>query len=400
MTTVEKKYRIVPRGASAVKKKDESRDIGSGGEECIGSGSGDEVMSASTKMKSAGFVMDSEDATGMYTCSSCKIVFKSRTMCAGHEQYCNKLASLRTNKPNKRDIIRTVEEDALVPTPKELFLFLQQLTLKYNKMEEELTEMKKWAKRVAAASSGAIPAFSVARNRKLAAEEQLNETLIMPNTHDATFTAWYERMRATPALLDHVFATDLVTGIVNMIEFHIASTLACGTEVPIKAFESKQGMFYVFEIVHATGAGQLVSSHEDADMVQSAMAQPARKWRALETTEFNQFVNYVHKQLLQQFKVWQDENWEAQKQQHMRRQHVQDRIHAMSTGGGGGGCGSDEEENAEEEDGVNSGSYLVNYLTEEFSALYNRNVDKITGGSMTTETVISRVRAKLWKLMG
>jgi hypothetical protein len=394
MTTPEKKYRIVPRTAPVVKKNDESAE-GEG----IESGSGDEVMSVSTKMKSAGFVMDSEDATGMYTCSSCKIVFKSRTMCAGHEQYCNKLASLRTNKPNKRDIIRTVEEDALVPTPKELFLFLQQLTLKYNKMEEELTEMKKWAKRVAAASSGAIPAFSVARNRKLAAEEQLNETLIMPNTHDATFTAWYERMRATPALLDHVFATDLVTGIVNMIEFHIASTLACGTEVPIKAFESKQGMFYVFEIVHATGAGQLVSSHEDADTAQSAMAQPARKWRALETTEFNQFVNYVHKQLLQQFKVWQDENWEAQKQQHMRRQHVQDRIHAMSTGGGGG-CGSDEEENAEEEDGVNSGSYLVNYLTEEFSALYNRNVDKITGGSMTTETVISRVRAKLWKLMG
>jgi hypothetical protein len=38
-------------------------------------------------------------------------------------------------------------------------------------------------------------------------------------------------------------------------------------------------------------------------------------------------------------------------------------------------------------------------LSEDFATLYNKYADKMMGGALSNETIISRVRAKLWKDM-
>ena len=38
-------------------------------------------------------------------------------------------------------------------------------------------------------------------------------------------------------------------------------------------------------------------------------------------------------------------------------------------------------------------------LSEDFAALYNKYADKMMGGALSDDTILSRVRAKLWKDM-
>jgi hypothetical protein len=38
-------------------------------------------------------------------------------------------------------------------------------------------------------------------------------------------------------------------------------------------------------------------------------------------------------------------------------------------------------------------------LSEDFASLYNKYADKVMGGTLTPDTIITRVRAKLWKDM-
>jgi hypothetical protein len=66
-------------------------------------------------------------------------------------------------------------------------------------------------------------------------------------------------------------------------------------------------------------------------------------------------------------------------------------------GGGGGGGGSDSHEEPITPPIAGSGSDAI--LSEDFATLYNKYADKMMGGALSDDTILTRVRAKLWKDM-
>jgi hypothetical protein len=141
-----------------------------------------------------------------------------------------------------------------------------------------------------------------------------------------------------------------------------------------------------------------------------------RKWRIMEPCEFQFLVRSFHKLLFQEFKKWQDKNWDAQQQITNQRKKAATSYHhvmsslqcspAMATCDGLSpllGCGDDEDVDDGDVDvdggggGGGSGGGCV--LSEDFATLYNKYADKMMGGTLTDETILSRVRTKLWKDM-
>ena len=61
-----------------------------------------------------------------------------------------------------------------------------------------------------------------------------------------------------------------------------------------------------------------------------------------------------------------------------------------------GGADAEVEAEAEEDDEPVGGETV---LSEDFATLYNKYADKMMGGALSDDTILSRVRAKLWKDM-
>jgi hypothetical protein len=130
---------------------------------------------------------------------------------------------------------------------------------------------------------------------------------------------------------------------------------------------------------------------------------------------------------LKEFKKWQDRNWDQQNKINQNKQKATlsyrsvmssfqcspamascdgeyySTMGATTTtpapgagggvGGGVGGYDDDDEPNTPP-------SYLKDaVLTDDFASLYNKYADKVMGGALSPDTIITRVRAKLWKDM-
>jgi hypothetical protein len=67
----------------------------------------------------------------------------------------------------------------------------------------------------------------------------------------------------------------------------------------------------------------------------------------------------------------------------------------MEYGGGGGGGGGD----SHDEPVTPPVTGADTILSEDFATLYNKYADKMMGGALSDDTILSRVRAKLWKDM-
>jgi hypothetical protein len=131
----------------------------------------------------------------------------------------------------------------------------------------------------------------------------------------------------------------------------------------------------------------------------------------MEPCEFQLLVRTFHKLLFKEFKKWQDRNWEAQKQITKQRQQASSSFQqvmstfqcspAMATCDGlymeyGAGSGSGDSHDEPFTPPVTGADAI---LSEDFATLYNKYADKMMGGALSDDTILSRVRAKLWKDM-
>jgi hypothetical protein len=214
----------------------------------------------------------------------------------------------------------------------------------------------------------------------------------------------------TDADLNVVFNEDLVSGITSAI-LRILSEYTAETGkshlVPFKLADIKQGAFYIYDAAFRVVANTSAENGTDLPF--------DRKWRAMEPCEFQLLVRTFHKLLFKEFKKWQDSNWEAQQQVMKQRQKAASTYHHMmssfqcspamascdgmyapplSSASSLSGMGM--EENEVKTPPV-TGSDTV--LSDDFAALYNKYADKMMGGALSDDTILSRVRAKLWKDM-
>ena len=359
---------------------------------------------------------------GKYECDSCRAEFPNKTSADRHMLFCRTLAGIRRGGGVGAGVSTTIHngrsgvEDALMPTQREMFILIQELAAKYNKVKDELDVMKQWAKMVGrriggvggggaaaagggAAAAGVLEFTSITRQKRQNMEATLNEeddemiasaTAIgaeNPVQLRPSFTEWLSSSSSSLILnetdLNVVFHEDLVAGITAALLRVMAEyTAESGKShlVPFKLADVKQGAFYIYDAPFHVGP------------VPDLPAPATRRWRAIEPCEFQLLMNTIHKLLFKEFKKWQDRNWEAQHQMTKQRQKAASSYHTVMSSiqcSAAAAAAADDEPD----------TVTDTVLSEDFATLYNKYADKMLGGALSNDTILMRVRAKLWKDM-
>lgn len=419
---------------------------------------------------------DSDNGTSRkYECDNCRAEFPNKTTADRHMLFCRTLAGIRRGSAGASvgacagaSVSTAIhDDDALMPTPREMFILIQELTMKYNKVKDELDVMKQWAKMVGrrigtavsasgaagAAGAGGAGALSGLDFTSITRQKRQNMEVIL-NEEDAemiasaiaigaenpvhlrpSFTEWVSSgspLSLNETDLNVVFQEDLVAGITAAILRVMSEyTAESGKShlVPFKLADIKQGAFYIYDAPFKIIAADTTSSSSSSSppgaptsVVPDHPGIATRKWRAMETCEFQLLVRTFHKLLFKEFKKWQDKNWEAQKQMTQQRQkaassynQVMSTFQGSSSSGdngmySGAGVGVMPGEilgssvgssvgTSEDEPVTPPVSGADTILSEDFATLYNKYADKMMGGALSDDTILSRVRAKLWKDM-
>ena len=363
---------------------------------------------------------------GKYECDNCRMEFPNKTSMERHTLFCRTLAEIRRGGSGGGGggaAAGVSTDDPLMPTPREMFVLIQELAAKYNKVKDELDVMKQWAKMIgrriggggsgAAATAGGVVMAgldftSITRQKRQNMEVILNEEdAEHPDLAEARlgFAEWLTSpsFTVTDTELHVVFNEDLVAGITAAILRVLAGyTAESGRShlAPFKLADIKQGAFYIFDKAFKVAA---------AAPAENGLDPPTRRrWRAIEPCEFQLMVRTFHGLLFKEFKKWQDSNWEAQRELTKQRQNASSTYKqmfqcspAMASCDGmypipsaaGGATGADME--ADDEPAVVGGVAL----SEDFATLYNKYADKMMGGALSDEAIVTKVRAKLWKDM-
>jgi hypothetical protein len=332
-----------------------------------------------------------------------------------------------------------------------MFILIQELAAKYNKVKDELDVMKQWAKMVgrrigSGGGGGDGPSSNLAGLDFTSTSRQKRQNLeVILNEEDAAhpdlaglrlgFTEWLTLSPTLWSLTDSdlnvVFNEDLVAGITAAILRILSEyTAESGKShlVPFKLADIKQGAFYIYETAFNVGASAAADS--------SATDPPTfdRKWRAMEPCEFQLLVRTFHKLLFQEFKKWQDRNWEAQQEILKNRQRAAtsyqqmmasaqqpqyqcspamascDGMYPMMPSASAVWGDTEVEADAEAAEAAEAAAADAEAndepvviggsgLSEDFATLYNKYADKMMGGTLSDDTILTRVRSKLWKDM-
>ncbi len=375
-----------------------------------------------------------------YECDNCRAEFPNKTTADRHMLFCRTLAEIRRGGASASGVSQTTHiasDDALMPTPREMFVLIQELAAKYNKVKDELDVMKQWAKMVGrrvggagGAGAGALAGLdftSISRQKRQNMEVILNEEdSEHPDLAELrpAFAEWLTAPDLANALTDAdlnvVFNEDLVAGIAAAILRILAGyTAESGRShlCPFKLADIKQGAFYIYDTAFNVAAAGPPENGPDLPTTW--------RWRAMEACEFQLLVRTFHKLLFKEFKKWQDRNWEAQQQMTQKRQKAAssyqqmmsaaahqcspammscdgmyptpsavEAVEAMDAAMDAAVDAAGEAMDAEDEPVVGGAA-----LSEDFATLYNKYADKMMGGALSDDTILTRVRAKLWKDM-
>ena len=361
-----------------------------------------------------------------YECDNCRAEFPNKTTADRHMLFCRTLAEIRRGGASASGVSQTIHnasDDALMPTQREMFILIQELAAKYNKVKDELDVMKQWAKmvgrRVAGAGAGALGAgldfTSITRQKRQNMEVILNEedaehpdlAELRPSFAEWLAASDHLANALTDAELNVVFNEDLIAGITAAILRVLAGyTAESGRShlVPFKLADIKQGAFYIYDTVFGQPAVAPPENGPDP---------PTPRWRAMEPCEFQLLVRTFHKLLFKEFKKWQDLNWEAQRELTKQRQKAASSYQQMMSAAAHqcspamASCdgmypmpGVDADVDADVGAAVDDEPVVgETVLSEDFATLYNKYADKMMGGALSDDTILTRVRAKLWKDM-
>ena len=355
---------------------------------------------------------------GKYECENCRTEFPNKTTMDRHALFCKTLADIRRGGSGGGAAAGvSTNDDPLMPTQREMFVLIQELAAKYNKVKDDLDVMKQWAKMVGrrVAGGGSSSALAGLDFTSITRQKRQNMEVIL-NDEDAEnpdlaglrlgFAEWIMIPDLAAAVtnvdLNVVFNEDLVAGITAAILRVLAQhTAESGKShlIPFKLADIKQGAFCIYDTVFGVVATAPQEIGPDPPTT-------PRKWRAMEPCEFQLLVRTFHKLLFKEFKKWQDFNWDAQNKMTQQRQKAAasykqmiqcspamascDGMYPMQSAG----AAVDVDDDADDEPVVGGAA-----LSEDFATLYNKYADKMMGGALSDDTILSRVRAKLWKDM-
>jgi hypothetical protein len=192
-----------------------------------------------------------------YQCCFCKREYKEKFNYDRHKVCCEFLCKSRREQLNELDQIEKL------PTQKEMYMLIQELALRNEKLEKEIAKLKQVQK------------------QKINILEWLNSPN-NPNNPMMHFNEWISKVvfPEIKNLLEIVYQTNLSTGLMNLFQNIIKMDDL--NKLPIRAYENKSNTFYIFQ-----------------------EKEGGFEWKIITNDEFNKILSKISHQFIVQFK----NNW-------------------------------------------------------------------------------------------
>lgn len=193
-----------------------------------------------------------------YQCCFCKREYKEKFNYDRHKVCCEFLCKSRREQLNDVDSLENI------PTQKEMYMLIQELALRNEKLEKEIVKLKQVQK------------------QKINILEWLNSPNSIKTNPKIFFKNWILKVvfPEIKNVLETVYQTNLSTGLLKLFQ-NLIKTDNLNT-LPIRAYENKPNTFYIFQ--------------EKLDVFE---------WKILTSDEFNNILSKICHQFIVQFKY----NW-------------------------------------------------------------------------------------------
>lgn len=239
-------------------------------------------------------------STAKYTCNTCRRGYQRKIYYSRHVTVCE----LMSKTIKERQLENEESDDT--PSVRVMYDVILELVHKMKLMEQKMHELTKWID---------------LKKQKIDTVDWLNQEHKKNPVNLLSFEDFISTITAQRKHLEYLFHTDYSCGILNLLQDVLP--LEESNRHSIKAFDQKNNVLFAYN-----GA----------------------QWIILPEKSFQQLVNGVVKQLLDEFVLWQEENSEMMEQ-------------------------------------------------DEFAIKYSANVKKIMGGGLTREQVYGRVKLDLYKYL-
>jgi hypothetical protein len=196
----------------------------------------------------------------VYKCNHCTRTYKIKTNYTKHTLFCEII--------NKTPREREIENDAdKLPSSRELYMILLEVTAKYAQLEKKVDELTKSAN---------------TKKRKINVIDWLNDNYTYNDC--ITFEKWVSSIKITRTHLELIFNSDYIHGNVEILKYLMLQL--SNEHLPIKAFQQKENILFVCIL----------------DETQN------KKWEIMDDTIFVTLMNTISKQIFSEFSKWQTEN--------------------------------------------------------------------------------------------
>jgi len=157
-----------------------------------------------------------------YKCTTCPKEYKEKFNYDRHAACCAFLCKSRREQMNE------IETGETIPTPLEMYRLIQELAIRNEKLEKELSKLKH------------------VQNKKINILQWLNSEEQKQNNPLMSFIEWINKEVITKIkeVLSVVYSDDLLTGINQLFNKVLENN---SNRLPICAFENKPGIFYIFK---------------------------------------------------------------------------------------------------------------------------------------------------------
>ena len=212
-----------------------------------------------------------------YCCEICKKPYTKKDSLEKHKLLCEYKSKSQQEKQIE------FEELGDIPNHNQLVRIVQELAIKYAKIEERLAEMQKWVTK---------------KKTKLNVVGWLN----MHAIPDVGFQEWLTQyITVTPKHFELLFDINLTSVIQEIFEHNLVGHDSDESEqpfrYPIRCFSEKKSTIYICEFVQNT-----------AEQQEQEQEQLKPSWTKMEQSELSKLMTKIHGKLLQNMILWKEQN--------------------------------------------------------------------------------------------
>lgn len=223
----------------------------------------------------------------LYVCSKCSKKYKIKTNYDKHLLMCNLMS-----KTVKERRIENINIDN-TPSTKELYSIILRLSNKCEMMErkiEKLTDSYNKEKKK-------INVIEWLNNQKNNIDNDDNSDSdndnngVKINNKNPIFSKWIETVNINEDDMESVVNNNFMDGLKHIIKRLVRENEDYGITFPIKAFEQKEGLFYIYDIINIDNGNNF-----------------EKKWIIMSAENLNILFSKITKGLIKQIRLWKDNN--------------------------------------------------------------------------------------------